>query len=193
MLSPDEFQVHCKLLGLSSEAQALIIRIRSTQPFQRIRSGANRVACFFPSRKMGRTIQAANQSLHLAAIYLYEYDKDVLEFWDEPGQIKVTTPARSDGRLGAFMAKPPYFVIHQNYAGWEEWKSENWLEHQAAEHPHLYRIDDKRIWHYLPGEEYATKLGLIYHIRTDSELGDTLIRNLHFLGDYLQQEDDNVI
>ena len=89
MLSKEDFKDWCYRLKLSEVAQNIIERIRSSEPSRRVGGGSKNVSGRYPSRKMGVTIQFESHRVELPVIYQLEHDEDVLEFYDQPPQIKL--------------------------------------------------------------------------------------------------------
>src|SRR6516162_11622105 len=102
MLAAHELGRLCERLGLSAEAGMVIASIRSAPPARRVRSAAGNVSARYPSRKMGVTIQAESHRVELAALYEYEYDAQVLEFYDQPPPIKLAYEAKNGRQLGVW-------------------------------------------------------------------------------------------
>ena len=87
MLQEVEFIKWCKENGLSVPAQDLINKIRTSPPSRKVQSGRGNVSGFYPSRKMGMTIQFESHKVELNAIYKMEYDSSVLEYYDQPNTV----------------------------------------------------------------------------------------------------------
>ena len=84
MLTETElFQLY-QHLDLSQQAQQIIAEIRSSPPMRRVCSAAGNVSVRYPSRKMGVIIQAESHRNELAGIYEKEYDRETLEYYDQP-------------------------------------------------------------------------------------------------------------
>ncbi|MGA9379252.1 MAG: Tn7 transposase TnsA N-terminal domain-containing protein [Phormidium sp.] len=127
MLSKEEITDWCDRLNLSEAAQNIIDRIRSSEPSRRVGGGSGNVSGRYPSRKMGVTIQFESHRVELPVIYQLEHDEDVLEFYDQPPQIKLDYQAKNGRKLGV-LHTPDLFVIRTNSAGWEECKTEQDLK-----------------------------------------------------------------
>jgi len=63
-------------LGLRPQALAVIGRIRSLPPARRVQGRAGNLISFYPSLKMGHTVQAESGTVELPAIYVYEHDPE---------------------------------------------------------------------------------------------------------------------
>jgi transposase InsO family protein len=184
MLLAHELARLCERLGLSGEARAIVETIRSSPPTRRVRSAAGNVSVRYPSRKMGVTIQAESHRVELAGLYEYEHDQQVLEFYDQPPAIKLIYQANNGRQVGVWHT-PDYFVLRVDGIGWEEWKMDARLERLSQTMPHRYYRDAVGHWRCPPGERFAAKFGLLYRLRSSSEIDWVLQRNLRFLNDYL--------
>ncbi len=164
----------------------IIEKVRSSEPSRRV-GGSKNVSGRYPSRKMGVTIQFESHRVELPIIYQLEHDEDVLEFYDQPPQIKLDYQASNGRRLGV-LHTPDFFVIRTNSAGWEECKTEQGLKKLAEKNPNRYFYSEDNQWICPPGENYAHQFGLYYRIRSNSEINWVLQRNLQFLEDYYRSE-----
>ena len=165
MLSPEAFEAWCNGIGVASHSRALIDRIRTSDPARRVGGGRSNVSGRYPSRKMGVTIQFESHRVELAGIYEMEHDAEVLEFYDQPIQIKLDYEAAGGKRLGV-LHTPDFFVIRRTAAGWEEWKTEEELLRLAERSPNRYRAAEGGQWHCPPGEACAQNFGFYYRVRS---------------------------
>lgn len=188
MLTDFQFEDWCKRNNTSAEARTEIERIRSSPPARRVRSGSNNVIGHYnQSVKMAHTIQFESKSIEGAALFTMDrYDKTVLEIWDQPPSFTVRYVA-SSGRRAGHLYTADFFVIRTDCAGWEEWKPESRLLTLAARNPNKYRKDEKGLWHFPPGEEYATQFGLYFRVGSSTDLNWTLIRNYKVLSPFFQE------
>jgi putative transposase len=184
MLSAHELSRLCERLGLTGDARAIVETIRSSPPTRRVRSAAGNVSVRYPSRKMEVTIQAESHRVELAGLYEYEHDQQVLEFYDQPPAIKLIYQAKNGRQVGVWHT-PDYFVLRADGIGWEEWKTDAGLERLSQTMPQRYCRDAVGHWRCPPGERFAAQFGLLYRLRSSSEIDWVLQRNLRFLNDYL--------
>ncbi len=94
MFSQEGLLAWYQRLAMSQPSCRLLDSIRSSGPSRRVRSGRLNVCGRYPSQKMGMTIQFESHRVELAAIYEMEYDKDVLEYYDQPPPIKLDYKSR---------------------------------------------------------------------------------------------------
>ena len=185
MLTQKDFQQWNLRLQWNQTTTKVIAEIRAAPPTRRVRSRGGNVSGRYPSRKMGLTIQFESHTVELAGIYQMEYDSDVLEYYDQPPSIKLNYQSKTGRNLGVWHT-PDFFVLRQEQAGWEEWKTAKELKKLALKMPHRYIEVEENQWRCPPGEAYAQALGLYYQLRTDGEIDWTLQNNLQFLEDYFR-------
>jgi len=184
MLSTGAFEQWCQRLDLSEQAQTLIAHIRSSPPSRLVRSAAGNVSGRYASAKMQCTIQFESHRDELAAVYEMEHDPEVVEFFDQPGRIKLTYQGNKK-QVGVWHT-PDFFVLGKDGAGWLECKMEETLLQLAQTQPHRYHHHPDGTWSCPPGEAYAESFGLFYRIRSSRENDWTYLRNLRFLEEYLR-------
>src|SRR5438477_2578290 len=123
MLTADCLLAWFQRLNLPEQARSTISHIRSAGPARRVGGGKSNVPGRYPSRKMGVSIQFESHRVELAAIYEMEHDPFTLEFYDQPPPIMLDYNS-ANGRRMAVRHTPDFFVLRQDRAGWEEWKTE---------------------------------------------------------------------
>lgn len=174
-------------LELAERARKVIDHIRSSDPARRVGGGRRNVSGFYPSKKMGVTIQFESHRVELAAVYELEHDDDVLEYFDQPPSFKLDYDS-ADGRHMGVLHTADYFVIRSDCAGWEECKTEDELVCLNRKNPNRYARDQKDRWICPPGEAYAAGAGLYYRVRSSRDIDWVYQRNIQFLEDYLRAE-----
>jgi len=163
----------------------LIQHIRASPPSRLVEDGRSNVAGRYPSLKMGHTIQFESHKVELPFIREYEFDSNVLEYYDQPDPIKIFY-LTSNGRPTTALTTPDFFVIRDDgTAGWEECKPEQDLERLAEKSERFVR-DENGAWRCPPGEAYAAKYGLYFRVRSSAEINWVWQRNIEYLSDYLQ-------
>jgi hypothetical protein len=168
----------------------VIDRIRCSDPSRRVVSKVGNVSCRFSSRKMGVTIQAESHGNELAALYLWEHNPAVHEFYDHPDPIKLSY-TKANGRNIGVNHTADFFLISDDFVGWVECKTEDELQRLAQKYPERFQWQDGE-WVCQPGQVFAAQFGLGFQIRSSNETDWTLVRNLHFLQDYLNDEEPSV-
>ncbi|MEH6937807.1 Mu transposase C-terminal domain-containing protein [Bacillus sp. JJ664] len=189
MLLQQEFTKWCKDNMISDKAKEEINLIRTSPPNRKVQSSKGNVSGNYASKKMGVTIQFESRTVELAAVYQMEHDINVFEFYDQPKEGVFLNYLSKNGRKVSVNSTPDFFVIRENEAGWEEWKTEEELEKLAKESPNRYVKKNDGSWSCPPGEEYAKKFGLKFYLRSSKSLNRTYLRNITFLEDYINYSD----
>ena len=187
MLCDSEFNQWCARLDLSEETRQLINKIRTSEPVRKVKGSGRNVSGFHSSQKMGRTIQFESHTVELPAlISFYEYDNDVLEYWDQP--IQLTLKCSPDGRKATNISHiPDVFVLRTHSFGFEEWKPEKNLIKRAEKYPYRYIRDEDGKWQDVLAQEQVRQLGFYFRLRTDSEIDWVRYRNLKYLKGYIDE------
>jgi putative transposase len=113
-----------------------------------------------------------------------EHDPKVLEFYDQPPPFKIQYKNQSGRNIGHYHTTD-FFVLRNDGACWEEWKTVRELEKLAEKYPGRYQKTASGCWRCPPGEAHASQFELKYRVRTDTELNPVFTQNLIFLEDYL--------
>src|SRR6266851_4813985 len=136
MLDDDAYLHWLDQCGFSDPARTLLTDIRRSPPVRRVAGGRGNIHGFYPSRKMGRTIQFESHT-ELGAIYIMEHDPGVLEYWDQPTKLKLHYLGPS-GRRVTNWHPPDFLVLRQDGASFEEWKREEELVRLVKGSRHFY-------------------------------------------------------
>jgi len=177
------FEQWCDRLQLPTATRDFLLHLRSSPPARRVQGRLLNVCGTYASRKMGVSIQFESHTVELWAIYTMEYDRAVLEFFDQPCQLELRYQGPS-GRPTKALHTPDFLVLRTDGASFEEWKPEERLLELMVTHPGRYERDDNGTWRCPPGEAAAAHVGLSYRVRSSAELHPGYIRNLIFLEDY---------
>src|ERR1044071_9869295 len=168
-LTDDKLSELFESFSLPESGRQIIDRIRTSPPARATRSGPMNRSGHFASRKMGFTIQYESGHYELAFIKIWERDKEVLEYWDQPLTIKIFY-ARKDGKNHAVFYTPDFFVIWKAKIGFVEVKTETALATLAVGQPSRYVRGEDGRWHSPPCEQYAAEHGLFYWIMTEADI-----------------------
>ena len=183
-MNEKDFSKWIKGKHITQDALKIIQNIRSSEPSRKVRSNGKNVRGFYPSKKMGVTIQFESHKLELAGIYEKEHDPKVIEYYDQPHsfKIKYDMPDGSKKKSVGHMYTPDFFTIEDDWIGWEEWKTEEKLIELSQKNPNRYCKDEDGRWRCPPAEEYAKQFGLSFRIRSSKEINWIFQRNIRFLG-----------
>jgi putative transposase len=189
------FRLWCQKQRFSDTTIAVIQRIRQSPPSRLTSGGRGNVHARVPSQKMGVTIQSESRTAEKPGMRIfYEYDEmlednadaPVIEYYDQPEKVPLKYRSASGRQVTAWHT-PDFFVIREDGAAWEEWKTEEELARLAQKQPARYQKDEHGNWRCPPGEAYASTLSLQYRLRSNAEIDWNLFSNLEFLHDYLSE------
>src|SRR6266849_6392233 len=167
MLTNDDLLAWFQRVDFPKETCSTINHIRSMGPSRCVGGGKSNVAGRYPSKKMGVSILFESHRVELAGIYEMEHDAGVLEYYDQPPAIKLDYESATGKRMGV-LHTPDFFVIRENEAGWEEWKTEEDLRRLSERNPNRYCAGEGADWRCPPGAAYAERLGLYYRVRSSA-------------------------
>ena len=88
-MTETEFTALCRKLNLPLAGFRYLEQTRSSEPPRPVRSRVGNVITRYTSRKMGAVISTESRTVELPLVYLMEYDRDVVEFFDQPSIIKL--------------------------------------------------------------------------------------------------------
>ena len=186
----ERFLAICQSKGVTDKGLAIVEDIISNPPARRVRTrsmGPNTTARF-PSRKMGESIQAESGSLEWASVYLKECDSAVSGYWDQPYH-KVDLRYRSGKRTARVQSTLDFFVISEDFIGYEECKPVSELEELARKTPGRYRWNQELDRFEIPPlAAYLEGTGLGYRVISDREINSICADNLVHLYDYFSIE-----
>ncbi|MHB1758147.1 MAG: DDE-type integrase/transposase/recombinase [Leptospirillum sp.] len=186
MLGSQQLDILCRKLGVTESGRKLIDSIRGGSPVRRVGGGRSNVCVRYPSRKMGCIIQAESHTVELVLVYEMEHDPEILEYYDQPTQIKLTYP-HPTGRTLAFYHTPDYLAIRENEILFIECKPEEELKKLNEKNPNRYRKNEAGQWICPPGEEASSGYGIHYRVWSSMEADWTFHENIRFLEDYFKE------
>lgn len=181
-----DFKSWCIQKNLSENQIKVISSVRDSDPSRKVRSGSKNMAGFYSSRKMGVTIQFESHTVELPGIYEKEVDDNVLEYYDQPPPFNIEYKGNKKKLNHKYT--PDFFVIKNNWVGWEEWKTEEALMELEQKNPERYYKDENSVWRCPPGEWYAKQYGLSFRVRSSAEINWNRLNNIQFLEDYLYDD-----
>src|SRR5258707_11069024 len=120
-MEPFAFGGGLDLLRVPTASCDFVLPLRWSPPVGRVRGGLLIVCGTYASRKMGVSIQFESHTVELWAIYTMEYDREVLEFFDQPYQLELHYQGPS-GRPTKALHTPDFLVLRKDGASFEEWK-----------------------------------------------------------------------
>ncbi|WJH37114.1 Tn7 transposase TnsA N-terminal domain-containing protein [Paenibacillus sp. CC-CFT747] len=145
MLTKEQFELWCIKNQITEPTKAYIQRIREQEPVRRVKSFNNNVTGFYSSTKMGLTIQFESHTLELRAIYEFEHDPDVLEYYDQTKPIKLKYRDKN-GKNISHSHTADYFIIRRESVGYEECKPHEKLLEGSEKYIGRYETDTSGNW-----------------------------------------------
>src|SRR5260370_21661073 len=179
------FLTYVRRLGLPRETQEVLTQIRTSPPSRTPGAGKGKRTGWYPSKKMQCIIKAESAKVEFAFLLAAEHDENVLEIWDQPPAIALSYQDKR-GRLQQPMHTADYFVFRREACGWVECKPTEELLRQAKARPNRFVQDEHGIWHCPPGETFAAKYGLTYHVWSSDQINWIVQDNAIYLEDYYQ-------
>lgn len=174
-LSPLELEQYFQSHKVAQPGRDLIRERIASGPKRRTHGGRS-VNARIASPKNGKTRQAESRTLEAPATRMYERGKNVLAFFDQPCLLKLDYVSPGSTRRSTDHY-PDFLVIRDEEIALEEWKFQENLNELAISTPGKYVKDAEGVWHNPWAEAAAASLGLVYRVRTESELPALLIRN----------------
>lgn len=175
-------------VALPAAGRALVDQIRgASAPVRRV-GNTRATNGRYASRKMGMVIQYESRTLEGAACVLYEYDKAVAEFYDQPHAFTLPQRALGSTRPNAVYT-PDFFVIRREgttwWLGFEEWRTAAAMESYVVKDPTRWVRTATGVYTQPPVLTQLDPVGLGYRIRLEPELPVVLVRNQRLLADYI--------
>ena len=172
-------------LGLSQEARDLLIHIRTSPPSRTPGARRGNMPVWYPSKKMQCIVKAESTKVEFPFLLAAEHDDDILEVWDQPPAIPLEYYDKRD-RLQRPLHTADYFLFRYGSAGWTECKPAQELHRLAEKQPNRYVLDEHGTWRCPPGEAFAKKYGLTYHVWSSDQINWAAQDNALYLEEYYQ-------
>ena len=172
-------------LGFSKETQELLTHIRTSPPSRTPGARRGNMPVWYPSKKMQCIVKAESAKVEFPFLLAAEHDDDILEVWDQPPAIPLEYHDKHD-RLQRPLHTADYFVFRYESAGWIECKPAQELHRLAEKQPNRYVLDEHGTWRCPPGETFATKYSLTYHVWSSDQINWAAQDNALYLEEYYQ-------
>jgi putative transposase len=179
-----ELEDYFNLLGTPEPGRKLVEKARKQAPVRQVQSRLGNVITLYPSKKMGRVIATESRTVEYPAVITYERDPTVLEYFPQPVELDIIQ-IDENGKKSRFPHTPDFLILRKDGIWIEEWREEPRLVKLAAKHPGRY-FREADGWHSPFAEEQLASKGISYRLRSADEHPRCFIRNMMFLGDYLE-------
>jgi transposase InsO family protein len=178
-VSPEQFEQLNYLYRLSPDATAYVSAVRASPPARQVTSVHVRNTLWrYASHKMHRSI-SAESSLEKTFLALCEYDDDVIEYWDQPGTVRLTyRNAKRHWRRSSYT--PDVLVLRKAYVEVIQIKPSSVCESLVEERPGRWRKSDGR-FHDTAADCYFKTLGLKHTVITERDIDPLMAENTALL------------
>ena len=149
MLTDMHLESYFESINLPQKGRDFVRRVRGSDPSRSVTEGnLENVSSVIYSEKMGHTIQSESSTGEYPAIYEYEFEPEVLEYWEQLPSVKVTGYNKS-GRKTSWKLRADFLLLTKRGVIVDEIKSDNYINKKISEgHPAWY-VDDQDVTHYL--------------------------------------------
>lgn len=185
MLSNNDRECLIERIGLPVAGRRLVLDAAKYAPVRQVSSkGGGNVITPFQSKKMQRTVETESRHFEFPAAVSFEYDRDVLEYYPQPCQLKFEV-IDADGEIHQINHTPDFLVIGERSIVLEERKPWSKLERLALQYPWRYQLDLDGQWVAPLIAQWLADRGIAYRIRTERDIPQRRIENILLLEDYL--------
>lgn len=187
MLNDSELQSYYKQHNVQDRAQRYIESIRNSDPSRMVGAHARTNVCtWYPSQKMGQTIQAESRTAEFGYVIEFEYDSDVLEYWDQLTPILVTRTIKNGvKRKGTYT--PDFLILTTTGPVVIEVKTEKEIRKLIKKNPDDWKETSDGVI-YLPAQNAFSELGLEHRVYSSGSLNPIRTANLQLLLQAQQSE-----
>ena len=176
----------CDLAGLPAAGWQYVRRAFLDGPSRRVQAGRGNICARYPSRKMGRVIQAESL-IELAVVLNGEHTAAIAALLDQPPAVRLHY-ALADGRRQPYWQTPDFLIIGDGLFRLVQCKTEADLRKLSARNPDRWVQEPSGRWRFPPGEEAAKELGFAFEVISDADIRPAYTANLPFLSRYLGSE-----
>ncbi|MCC1498008.1 DDE-type integrase/transposase/recombinase [Alcanivorax sp. 1008] len=162
MLGDKELNEYLERLNIGHEASAYIRHVRNSEPSRMVGARAKRnVVSFVASRKMNRTISTESRMPERAFVALCEYEKDILEYWDQPEAENISIVDKNGKRRRVWYT-PDYLVLSRESVFLVEVKDINECLKLVENNANWHGKDG--VYEYTPAKEKFLNMGLVHSV-----------------------------
>ncbi|REG51058.1 putative transposase [Paraburkholderia sp. BL6669N2] len=133
---------------------------------------------------MAREIRTESRHIEFAVAVTKERAEDVLEYYPQPCELKLSLTDESTGEIEKIKHIPDYLTIRSDGFALEEWKAEAKLLRLADNYPYRYVRAGDGQWYSPQIEKQLAELGLRYRIFSEDCIPRRRVENFLHLADY---------
>lgn len=188
MLKESSLRAYYKRHNVQPKAQEYIELLRNSDPARMVGThGLSNVCTWYQSCKMGHTIQAESRTGEFGYVIEFEYDLEVIEYWDQVTPIMVTrTIKNGTKRKGSYTSD--FLVLTTSGPKVVEVKPEKEIRKLLQKNPEDWQETSDGII-YLPAKDAFTELGLEFRVYSTKSLIPIRTSNIQMLLQAGQSED----
>ena len=166
-------------LKLSPSAIEFVSRVRSSPPSRPVGSSRDlNTPWRHPSFKMGLTL-SSESTLERRFATLCEFDPDVLEYWEQPGQVQLLiTDAQGKARRPTYT--PDVLVIRKERIDIVQIKPARKCEERVRNQPYRWEQNGAS-FRDIGAEEWFSRIGLRHCVVTESDINPVQVENYELL------------
>ena len=176
----------CDLVRLPDAGRQYVRRAFLNGPSRRVQAGRGNICARYPSRKMGRVIQAESL-IELAVVLNGEHTAAVAALLDQPPAVRLHY-ALADGRRQPYWQTPDFLIIGDESFRLVQCKTETDLRKLSDRNPDRWVQEASGRWRFPPGEAAARDFGFAFEVVSDADIRPAYTANLPFLSRYLGSE-----
>jgi putative transposase len=184
MLTPVALEELFEVLKTPEAGRSMIRKARKEAPVRQVRSNSSNLITRYPSQKMQRVIETESHTAEFAAMFLYECDSSILEYFAQPMEVNQALVLPS-GKRDRLQHTPDFLLITPDGFMVEEWRYEARILKMALKRPDRF-IRQESEWRFPQAEDYFAEWGISYRLRSAEELPRQYIQNLNFLRTYFE-------
>ena len=164
MLTEIQFYQYLDRHEVATEAREYLIKIRDQQASRMVGVHATtNTSSWFYSEKMGRTISTESRTAERAFVALSEYDKTVLELWDQPEAVPVVMYTKKGYSRKSWYTSD-FLLLKQSGPVVVEVKDAHSVARLIEKSPKNWMKEPNGKVTYLPDKNYFDNIGLKFEV-----------------------------
>ena len=175
-MTDEELEHYFARIELPGVARAVVRSARKADPLRTVQGKGGNIYGRVASAKMEGPIQVESRTAEHAGVQSYEYDDDVLEFWDQAVSARLR-----HGRHVFDM-----LVLRADGVVLENWKTSSEVATSVANGDARFVLDLDGSYSWPEVDQLAAKIGLQHRLRLDTDIGARALENLRHIGPYLR-------
>lgn len=191
VMTPEQFETYCQRLMVPDLGKQYLEIVRNGRdgepaaPFRAVESRVGNMIVRYASAKNRKALPLESRRVEFAIALILENDDDVLEYWTQPAEIRLSYLSANDRKV-LVDSKADILALRRNRIELIEGKPADRMPELVRDHPGRYQAVDKMHWRCAPGEQAAENLGFSFRMWTDADFTRERIRNLKYWDPFLK-------